>query len=117
MRCATSDISYSHTSARNPVTFTAEPGEVFQVRTLPNCGRRFDTHTGQWDPQAPRETNASAGNIAIAGASAGANIVVHVLGMELDEFGYTRLHWPSVLLPQLAGQAGWESLTREVRMT
>jgi acetamidase/formamidase len=116
MRRATSDIHYSHTSPTNPVTFTAQPGEEFEVQTLPNCGLRFDTRTGQWNEQAPGAINASAGNIAVEGARAGQVAIVHILDIQLDEYGYASFHWPSRLLPQLAGQSGWESARKVVRI-
>jgi acetamidase/formamidase len=114
MRRATAQASYSYFSPRNPITFTARPGETFEVETLPNCGRQFDAHTGRFDESAPRGINASAGNIAVEGAVAGGNLIVHVLDIRLGEYGYTKLRWPSVLLPQLAGEKGWEPLTTKV---
>jgi acetamidase/formamidase len=116
MRRANSDVFYSCTSPHNPVTFTVKPGEIFEVETLPNCGWRFDTHTGQWDHHAAGGINASAGNIAVEGAAAGRNIVVHVLDIRLHEYGYTRLRWPSALLPALAGEKGWEGGEKVVRI-
>jgi acetamidase/formamidase len=83
---------------------------------LPNCGRRFDTRSGQWDQHAPGAVNASAGNIAVEGAMAGQNLVVHILGIQLHEYGYTRFHWPNVLVPAMAGEEGWESASKVVRI-
>jgi len=116
MRCARPDTMYSYTSATNVVTFTVEPGEVFQVETVPTCGRQFDTHTGKENPDAEGGINASTGCIAVAGAKPGQVLVVHVLDIKLHEFGYTRLSWPSGILPHLAKEDGWEEAYRAVRI-
>ena len=116
MRCAHPDTMYSYTSATNVVTFTVEPGEAFQVETVPTCGRQFDTHTGKENPDAESGINASTGCIAVAGAKPGQVLVVHVLDIKLHEFGYTRLSWPSGILPHLAKEDGWEEAYRAVRI-
>ena len=41
---------------------------------------------------------------------------MHVLGIELHEYGYTRLGWPSAILPQLAKEDGWEEALKVVRI-
>jgi len=116
MRRAHPETLYSYTSAANPVTFTVEPGETFQVETVPTCGRRFDTHTGRENPEAESGINASTGCIAVAGAKVGQTVVVHVLDIQLHEFGYTRLSWPSGILPHLAKEDGWEEAYKVVRI-
>ncbi|KKK90043.1 hypothetical protein LCGC14_2727030, partial [marine sediment metagenome] len=116
MRRATPETIYSYTSASNAVTFTVEPGEVFEVDTVPTCGRRFDTHTGQEDPDAEGGINASTGCIAVTGAAPGQVAVVHVLDIQLHEYGYTRLGWPSGILPKLAKEDGWEKGYKAVRV-
>jgi len=116
MRRALPEKVYSYTSAANPVTFTVEPGEVFEVETVPTCGQQFDTRTGRYDPQAESAINGSTGCIAVEGAKAGQVAVVHVLGIELHEYGYTRLGWPSAILPQLAKEDGWEEALKVVRI-
>ena len=116
MRRAEPDTTYSYTSAANPVTFTVAPGETFQVDTVPTCGRQFDTHTGRYDPDSPGAINASTGCIAVEGASPGGVLIVHVLDIQLHEFGYTRLGWPSAILPRLATEDGWEKGFKAVRL-
>ncbi|MHC4716566.1 MAG: acetamidase/formamidase family protein [Planctomycetota bacterium] len=116
MRRTDPDVIYSHNSAANPVTFTVEPGEVFQVDTVPTCGRKFDTHTGREDPKAQGGVNASTGCIAIEGAKAGQVAVVHVLDIELHEYGFTRLAFPSPVVPELAGRVQWEEQYKPVRI-
>jgi amidase len=116
VRCAKPETMYSYTSAANPVTFTVQPGETFQVETLPTCGRQFDTHTGKQDDQAESGINASTGCIAVEGAKPGQMLVVHVLNIELHEFGFTRLSWPSSILPHLAKEPGWEAGYKAVRI-
>ncbi len=116
MRRALPETIYSYTSAANPVTFTVVPGEAFQVETLPTCGRQFDSHTGKFDPSLPGGINASTGCIALEGAKPGQVLVVHVLDIQLHEFGYTRLGWPSAILPRLAKEDGWEECFKAVRV-
>ena len=116
MRRADPDVIYSYNSAANAVTFTVEPGEVFQVDTVPSCGRKFDTHTGQYDEEAEGGINASTGCIAIAGAKAGQVAVVHVLEIALHEYGFTRLAFPSPVVPELAAKVQWEEQYKPVRI-
>lgn len=116
MRRAVPERIYSHTSAANPITFAVQPGEVFQVETVATCGRQFDTHTGKEDPKAEGGINASTGCIAIGGAKPGQLAVVHVLDIRLHEFGFTRLGWPSNLLPRLAREDGWKADANIVRI-
>lgn len=116
MRRAEPDTIYSYTSAANPVTFTVQPGEAFQVETVPCCGRRFNAHTGKEDHEAEGGINPSTGCISVEGASPGQVLVVHVLDIQLHEFGFTRLSWPSGILPHLAKEDGWESAFKAVRI-
>ena len=116
MRRTDPDVIYSYNSAANPVTFTVAPGEVFQVDTLPTCGRKFDTHTGQYDEKAEGGINASTGCIAIEGAKAGRIAVVHVLDIALHEYGFTRLAFPSPVVPELAAKVQWEPQYKPVRI-
>ena len=116
MRRAKPDTMYSYTSAANPVTFTVAAGETFQVETVPCCGRQFDSHTGREDPQAELGINPSAGCIAVEGATPGQVLVVHVLGIDLHEYGFTRLTWPNPLLPSMATEQGWKSTFKAVRL-
>lgn len=102
MRRAEPDVIYSYTSAANAVTFTVEPGEVFQVDTVPTCGRQFDSHTGRFDPKAESGINSSTGCIAVEGAKPGQVVVVELLNIELHEFGYTRVGKTSPVVPGLA---------------
>jgi acetamidase/formamidase len=108
MRRATPETIYSFNSAANPVTFTVRPGEVFQVETLPNAGLAFDSHAGRFTGK-PWAFNASAGCIAVEGAKAGQNVIVHILGIALDEFGYTSVTDRSIVLPHLDRASGWEA--------
>lgn len=98
MRRADPHTLYSYTSASNPVTFTVAAGEVFQVDTVPTCGRRFDTHRGERHPDAPGAVNPSTGCIAVEGARAGQVVIVSVMDMELHEYGYTSMTWPGPVL-------------------
>jgi len=91
MRRAEPETIYSYTSAANGVTFTVQPGEVFEVDTVPTCGRQFDSHTGEFDEGREGGINASTGCIAVDGATPGQVVVVEVLNIELHEFGYTRV--------------------------
>jgi acetamidase/formamidase len=116
MRRFEPDVLYTSISIANAVTGTVRPGEVFEVRTVSCRGRQFDTHTGRFDPSAPGGPNPSTGCIAVEGAQAGQVLVVHVLGIELDEYGFTELRWPGKLLPQLANEAGWEPLRKVARL-
>jgi len=102
MRRAEPETIYSYTSAANAVTFTVEPGEVFEVTTVPTCGRRFDSHTGTFDKDAEGGINASTGCIAVEGAKADQVLVVEVLGIRLHEFGYTQVGQASPVHPGLA---------------
>ena len=117
MRRATPDVIYSYTASTNPVTFTVHPGEVFQVETLSAWGRQFDSHAGQFVPDAPSAINASTGCIAAEVARAGQNLVVHVLGIDLDEFGFTSVGRRSILLPHLSGEEGWQESKKIVRIS
>ncbi len=114
MRRAEPETIYSYTSAANPVTFTVRPGEVFEVETVPCCGRQFDSHTGRHDPKAAGGINPSTGCIAVEGAACGQVLVVHVLDIALHEYGFTRLGWPSAILPQMAKEDGWEEAFKAV---
>ena len=116
MRRATPDVIYSYTSATNPVTFTVQPGETFQVETVATSGRQFDSHTGEFDREREGGVNSSTGCIAVEGASAGQVAVVHVLDIELHEFGFTGFRWPTRLLGRLAAEDGWESGYKAVRV-
>lgn len=116
MRVTRPDVIYSYNSAANEVTFTVKPGEVFQVDTRSTSGLRFDTHTGQWDHDAKGACNPSTGCIAVEGVTAGQVVIVHVLNIELHEYGFTKLSWPSSLVPQLAVEEGWEAAERVVRI-
>ena len=116
MRRADSKTMYSYTSAANPVTFTVRPGEAIEVETVPCCGRRFDTHTGKEDPDGEGGINPSSGCIAIEGATPGQVVAVHILDIQLHEFGFTRLGWPSGILPHLAKEDGWEGAFKSVRI-
>ena len=116
MRRADPDVIYSFTSADNPVTFTVEPGETFQVETVPTWGREFNSHTGERDSQAEKGCNASTGCIEVEGAAAGQVLVVHVLDMALHEYGFTALNMPPVLLPDVAGAEGWRDDFKSVRI-
>jgi acetamidase/formamidase len=102
MRRAEPDVLYSYTSAANPVTFTVEPGEVFQIETVPTCGRQFNSHTGEFDPDAESAINASTGSIAVAGAAPGQVLVVELLDIALHGFGYTRVKTRSPVVPEMA---------------
>ncbi|MFO7899141.1 MAG: acetamidase/formamidase family protein [Planctomycetota bacterium] len=102
MRCAEPDVTYSYTSASNPVTFTVEPGETFEVETVPTCGAQFDSHTGRHAPDAEGGINASTGCIGVDGATAGGLLTVHVLDVALHEYGYTRVRDESPVAPGLA---------------
>lgn len=121
MRRATPEVIYSHTSAANAVTFTVEPGETFEVETVPNCGRTFDTHTGERHPDAEGGINPSTGCIAVAGARPGQVAVVHVLNIDLHEWGYTLLGGPgdgpinSPVLGRLRREDGWQRAFKPVR--
>jgi len=116
MRRADPDVIYSYNSAANAVTFTVEPGEVFQVDTVPTCGRQFDTHTGVFDKHAESGINASTGCIAVAGAKAGQVAVVHVLEIALHEYGYTRLGFPSPVVPEMGAKVQWAEQFKPVRI-
>ena len=115
MRRADTETLYSFTSPNNPVTFTVAPGETFQVETVSTCNRMFDTHTGDYDPTRAGGCNAT-GCIAVTGAQPGQVLVVHVLGIELHEYGYTQFTPPSVAVPQLAAEPGWEEGFKSVRI-
>jgi len=115
MRRADSETVYSFTSPDNPVTFTVEPGETFQVETVSTSNRVFDTHTGEHDPSRESGCNVT-GCIAVTGAKPGQVLIVHVLGIELHEYGYTQFTPPSVVVPQLATEDGWEKAFRSVRI-
>ena len=116
MRRARPERIYSYTSARNEVTFTVRPGEVFEVETVPTCGRQFDSHTGVFSEKAEGGINASTGCIAVEGARPGQVAVVHVLGVELHEFGYTQLERTSPVVPGLALEDGWHEAFKAVRI-
>jgi len=102
MRRANPDVMYSYTAAANDVTFTVQPGETFQVDTAPTCGAQFDSHTGEHRPDADGAINASTGCIAVEGAKAGQMVVVHIIEVNLHEFGYTRVGKTSPVHPGLA---------------
>lgn len=108
LRRATPEAIYSFNAAANPVTFTVAPGEVFQVQTLPNAGLAFDSHAGRFTGK-PWAFNAAAGCIAVEGAKAGQNLIAHILGIELDAFGYTAVTNRSLVLPHLDRAAGWKA--------
>lgn len=116
MRRADPDVIYSHTSAANSVTFTVEAGEVFQVDTVPTAGRKFDTHSGQSHPDREGGVNPSTGCIAVEGARPGQVAVVHVLGIDLHEYGFTRLRPPSAVAPRLGREEGLERAFKSVRI-
>jgi len=116
MRRAEPDTIYSYTSAANAVTFTVAPGEVFEVETVPTCGRQFNSHTGVFDEKAESGINASTGCIAVDGAKAGQLVMVHVLDVQLHEYGFTRLGKSSPVLPAIAGEGGWEEAFKAVRI-
>ncbi len=116
MRRAAPETLYSYTAAANPVTFTVAAGEVFQVETVPTCGRQFDARAGEFRDDAESGINASTGCIAVAGARAGQVAVVHVLGIELHEYGFTRVGTRSPVLPQLGPDDGWAEARKVVRI-
>ncbi len=116
MRRTDPDVIYSYTAASNAVTFTARPGETFQVDTVPTCGRQFDSRTGQWHDDAEGGINASTGCIAVEGARPGQVAVVHVLGIDLHEYGFTSVGERSPVLGRLPGEAGWKPTRKVVRI-
>ena len=116
MRRTDPETIYSFTSAANAVTFTVQPGETFQVDTVPTCGRQFDTRTGERDGGAEGGVNASTGCIAVEGAAPGQVLVVHVLDIQLHEYGFTHFRPPSVVVPQLAAEDGWADTHKVVRV-
>lgn len=116
MRRATPDVIYSYTSAANPVTFTVNPGEVFEVETVPNCGRQFGARTGKFDWQAEGGVNPSTGSIAVEGARPGQIVVVHVVDIRLHEFGYTSVDRISPVLAGIGFEPGWGEARKVVRI-
>ena len=116
MRRTDPDVIYSVNSASNPVTFTVAPGETFQVDTVPNCGRRFDTHTGEQDNAAEGGCNPSTGCIAVEAAKAGQVVVVHVLDIALHEYGYTHVPRVSHVVSEVSHEEGWAEQFKSVRI-
>ena len=107
MKRATKDILYFETGPDNPPTLFVDPGEEFEVVTQMNRGPWIEGHPDQEELEAKLiGGNPSSGAIYVNGAESGQVLIVHVLDIQTEPFGYTRFGGSTGAMPGWMGGTG-----------
>ena len=107
MKRAIKDVLYFETGPDNAPTLFVEPGEEFEVVTQMNRGPWIEGHPDQAELEA-RVTggNPSSGAIYVNGAAPGQVLIVHVLDIQTEPFGFTRFSGSTGAMPGWMGGTG-----------
>ena len=104
MRRATKDILYFETGPDNEPTMFVDPGEEFEVVTQMNRGPWIEGHPDQQKLEALLTGgNPSSGAIYVNGAEPGQVIIVHILDIHTEPFGFTRFRGSTGAMPGWLG--------------
>ncbi len=107
MKRATKDVLYFETGPDNAPTLFVDPGEEFEVITQMNRGPWIEGHPDQEELEAKLVGgNPSSGAIYVNGAEPGQALIVHVLDIQTESFGYTRFRGSTGAMPGWMGATG-----------
>ncbi len=104
MQRATKDILYFETGPDNEPTMFVDPGEEFEVVTQMNRGPWIEGHPDQERLEAILiDGNPSSGAIYVNGAQPGQVLIVHILDIQTEPFGFTRFRGSTGAMPGWLG--------------